>query len=131
MSYKFNAGGYLTFKTYEDYEKTACIFEKYGRLNVSDFSEMKDKDEPYYYCDVCGAGYSYDENDVSYTLAESIPYILEGQIDYEGEDSVLWRHQFNQEKGEWEELSGRIVYEKPTPFAKKTPIQEEAQEERE
>lgn len=128
MSYKFNAGGYLTFKTYEDYEKTANIFEKYGRLTVSDFSKLKDKDEPYYYCDVCGAGYGYDEEDVSYTLAESIPYILEGQIDYEGEDSVLWRHQFNQEKGEWEELSGRIVYEKPTPFARKTPIQEEEEE---
>ena len=129
MSYKFDAGGYLTFKTYEDYEKAAEIFDKYDGLTLSDFSELKDKTNgTYYYCDVCGTGYGYNEEDVSYTLAESIPYILEGQIDYEGEDSVLWRHQFNQEKKEWEELSGRIVYEKPTPFAKKTPVQEEEEE---
>ena len=147
MSYKFDAGGYLTFKTYEDYEKTDDVFRKYGILELSDYQEIKTvrkqtvcvtpdmisvseapTRETYVYCDVCGSGHGYDEEEISYTLAEAIPYILEGQIDYEGEDSVLWRHQFNQEKKEWEELSGRIVYEKPTPFAKKTPIQEEEEE---
>lgn len=130
-SYGFDASGYLTFQTYEDYEKAAEIFDKYDRLNLSDFSEMKDKTNgTYYYCDVCGKGYGYNEEDVLHSLAEVIPYVTSGQIDYEGEDSALWRHQFNKEKEEWEELSGKITYENPVTFAKKD-MDCEKEEERE
>ena len=57
-----------------------------------------------------GGHIKYDDDIVLETLSNVIDNfeIEEGEVDYIGEDSALWRHIFID--GEWKEQSGKVVY---------------------
>ena len=57
---------------------------------------------------------SYSEEDFSDLYLKLIPYLKEGYIEFEGEDSSLFKHVF--EDGKWSELRGKIVYDSPFLF---------------
>ncbi len=104
MSYYATADGNIRLKNRLPEKQ----FEELLDVLLEVFEEYDTEDD--YQKVFFGGHIKYDDDIVLETLSNIINNfeIEEGEVDYVGEDSALWRHIFID--GEWKEQSGKVVY---------------------
>ena len=104
MSYYATADGNIRLKNRLSEEQ----FEELLDVLLEVFEEYDTEDD--YQQVFFGGHIKYDDDIVLETLSNIINNfeIEEGEVDYVGEDSALWRHIFID--GEWKEQNGKVVY---------------------
>lgn len=53
---------------------------------------------------------NYHEEDILDFLNALSPYIVDGEIEYSGDDDYHWKFTFNKETKEWDETEGEVYY---------------------
>ena len=106
MSYYATADGSIRFKNRISEEQ----FEDLLDVLLEVFEEYDTKDN---YQQVFFGGHIKYDDDIVLELLSNVTddyEIEEGEVDYIGEDSALWRHIFVDGDGEWKEQNGKVVY---------------------
>lgn len=53
---------------------------------------------------------NYREEDIRNFLNALSPYIVDGEMEYSGDDDSHWKFAFNKKTGEWDKIKGKIYY---------------------
>ena len=99
MGYYADAEGYIKFKEEPSREIDKVI--------KSLLAVTYDKSERVYNI---GEYDRYDEQNYYDVFAETHGLVEAGEIEFRGDDGILWRFIYIPEKGAWDEQLGRIVY---------------------
>ncbi len=118
MGYFASGAGSATLKNEKaQIELKKLLREKWDNKQWCDFDydfgrdKINEETETRYWIDFSESDDHWHEEDTYEFLNLLVPYIVEGEACYTGDENCNWKYVFSPEEGKWLEEYGRVTYE--------------------